>query len=236
LQLNAKDKFSWRIIDFNKRLQLLTYFFFNWFEHFIGSKVLQINKHEHEWKTKYIHVVFFFLFYSLYYTAPTTYKNTFAWTLPILELDNSICSDIYCRQCKLKYTFHGKIKLYFILKKRWYILWYRIRYRSKKNRGIEYRYSIPVWFFPVLNSGIEYRSDFSRYWILVLSTALLFSRYWIPVLNTALIFPGICGIQYRYCNTGIGPWEKGKVIGCWNYPIIDQHWKCRLCQRRSITF
>jgi hypothetical protein len=52
----------------------------------------------------------------------------------------------------------------------------RDRHRSK-NRGIEYRYSIPLLFltvlitgieyrsnfFPVLNTSIEYRSDFFQY-------------------------------------------------------------------------
>jgi len=41
----------------------------------------------------------------------------------------------------------------------------------EKNRGIQYRYSIPLCFFPVLNTGIEYRSVF------------------FPVVNT--------GIEYR---------------------------------------
>jgi hypothetical protein len=71
--------------------------------------------------------------------------------------------------------------LYLILKKKWYIFWYRIRYRSKK--------------FAVLNTGIQYRSDFFRYWIPVLSTALFFPgteyRYWIPLW----FFPGT---EYRY--------------------------------------
>jgi hypothetical protein len=57
----------------------------------------------------------------------------------------------------------------------------------EKYRGIQYRSA----FFSVVNTGIEYRSAF------------------FPVVNTGIEyrsdFPGICGIQYRYSNTGIGP-------------------------------
>jgi hypothetical protein len=83
----------------------------------------------------------------------------------------------------------------------------QVRYAdtARKNRGIEYRYSLA--FFRVSNTGIEYRSDFSRYWIPVLSIALIFpilntgieyrsnfSRYWIPVLRISRY----CCTEYRY--------------------------------------